>query len=229
MPRILLIDDDNRRCGEIARELGKMGVTPDRVPCILSAFESIQADGKPDLIFCRSNFPYLNAADLLEIKTEDPDISDVPVVVFGAEGDKLACYRAGCDDFIEWPTSVEECVLRLRSVLRRAHSTGIGGSLTHVSLLDLIQMLMGARSDGRLDVDCASLWGSLFFREGQAFHASTADLEGEDAFLAILRETQKGGEFHFTAERIDDSVETNITKRTDHLLLGLANVLDESN
>ena len=66
----------------------------------------------------------------------------------------------------------------------------------------------------------------MFLKEGQVIHAICGSITGEDAFLKLLRGTQGTGAFMFAAD-FGEKFERSITKRTDHLLLGLANRLDE--
>jgi hypothetical protein len=89
---------------------------------------------------------------------------------------------------------------------------------------------MGARQTGVMSVDCGSVTGEIGVDEGQVVNASSKKgvegVEGEDAFVELLKASQAGGNFVF--EKIDLTKEKNIEKRTDHLLLGIANMLDES-
>ena len=90
---------------------------------------------------------------------------------------------------------------------------------------------MGARQSGLLTVECGELSGEIGVESGQVVFASCneAGLEqlGEDAFVGILKKAQVGGKFVFEKKDVSD-LGTNIDKRTDHLLLGIANMLDEA-
>ena len=84
-----------------------------------------------------------------------------------------------------------------------------------------------ARRDGRLEIEGENnVVGTLYLKEGQVIHAICGKELGEDAFLTMLRRTRGSGFFVFTAE-IFENIEPTILKRTDHLLLGLANRIDE--
>ena len=169
----------------------------------------------------------MTVVDLLNIKRAEPRLADIPVIVSAPQSSVAAdCYRAGCDDFILLPFQLNDLVHKVRAVLRRTHAKGVSGNFSHINILDFIQMLMNACRDGQLDIDCGSVCGTLYFSFGQIVSAICEHSVGEDAFLQLLRMAQKGGEFNFIAN-INELVEKNITQRTDHLLLGLANVLDE--
>jgi hypothetical protein len=68
--------------------------------------------------------------------------------------------------------------------------------------------------------------GELYFEEGMVVHAVRNETKGEDAFLHLLKDTRRGGQFTFLGD-VPLGAERSISKRTDHLLLGLASMLDE--
>ena len=63
---------------------------------------------------------------------------------------------------------------------------GVSGSLTEMSLPDVIQILSNGRKGGRLHVSSGGKVGEIHFKEGQIHNARFGELAGEDAFYAIL-------------------------------------------
>lgn len=226
MLEILLISADDAYARRIAHYMQGLGMEMKRTVCVISALEEARLC-KPDIILCSEFLPGLDALDLLQIRREASDLSNIPVLVMSESNRrKLDFLREGCDDFLQLPLDEGELELRVKAVVRRINAGGLRGDFAHINLLELIQMLTSARRDGILDVDCGEVSGQIFFRQGQAFHALSRGLEGEDAFLSILRAAQKGGSFVFESAVLQETTQT-IEKRTDHLLLGLANALDE--
>jgi DNA-binding response OmpR family regulator len=149
-------------------------------------------------------------------------------VVFSSSASrKLEALKAGADEFILLPMDEREIELRVQSILRRSMKKGLAGNLSEVNLVDLIQMLTAAKREGKVEINSGQVFGTLCFQQGQIVYASCRDLIGEPAFLELLRGAQHNGQFTFTATALN-GIKPNISKRTDHLLLGLANLLDET-
>lgn len=228
MSKVLLVDNKHGHLLRLHQQLVAAGIEVVTSECVASALEQAH-EGILDLIVCVEKIEGLDVFDMLMIKTEQRDLADIPVVVVSTSGRrKLECFKLGCDEFIQLPVDEPELIFRICAVLRRTMKTGLSGSFEHVTFVDLVQMLVAARRDGRLEIEGEEITGSLFLKEGQVMHAVCGKQEGEDAFLTMLRGTRGSGFFVFTNEIIE-GIEPTILKRTDHLLLGLANKIDEEN
>lgn len=226
MSQVIVISGDSVIRDRSKRALESAGIDVCVAECGVSGLERVWHEGVC-LFLCDDVLPDMTVFDLLNIKRSEPVLADIPVIVSASQSNRAGdYYNAGCDDFILLPFQLSDLANKVRAVLRRSHARGVTGSFSHISILDLIQMLMNAHRDGRLDVDCGAVYGTLYFEMGQIVSAISGELVGEDAFLQLLRVAQKGGDFNFTADA-DKTGTRNITQRTDHLLLGLANVLDE--
>jgi CheY-like chemotaxis protein len=169
----------------------------------------------------------LDVLDLLEIrKSEDSLRNTATLILAQTAKDKLECFKLGCDDFVPLPADDTELFFRICSLLRRSATKGVRGNFGEIGILDLVQMLVAAHRDGVLSIEGSDSAGSLYFSEGHVVHASFGKETGEEAFLSILRAAQKAGTFIFLSENTSQ-VKKTIDKRTDHLLLGFANQLDE--
>ncbi len=231
MSKILIIENDSTQLDRLSFSLEKSGFEILARRCIISGLESTRAQ-QPDAILCSDNLPGLGAIDLLDLIREESALSGIPVVVVSEENhDKLDCFRAGCDDFILMPADEGELALRVGAIIKRGKNSGVSGSFSHISVFDLIQLFMGARQTGLMNVDCGDFSGEIGVDTGQVVFAHSSrngvTQEGEDAFVDILKTAQAGGMFQFEKKSVEGR-ETNIEKRTDHLLLGIANMLDES-
>ena len=226
MSRVLLLDNKQAHLNRLEQQLTRADIECSRADCVVSALESAHS-GNLDLIVSLDKLDGFDVIDLLEIKDSQTELADLPVLVLSTSGKrKLDCFRLGCDDFIQLPVDEPELIFRVCAVLRRTMKTGLSGSFQHVTFADLIQMLMAARRGGRLDIEGDNFTGQVFLQEGQVVHASCGKTVGEEAFLQLMRGTQGSGAFMFAAD-FGEKFERTIAKRTDHLLLGLANRLDE--
>jgi two-component system chemotaxis response regulator CheB len=96
--------------------------------------------------------------------------------------------------------------------------------MINLSLTDLIQMVCLSRSDIVIRVRSGATDGFICIRKGQVLHAETNTLQGEGAFLEILR--WKDGIFEIQSS---DSVSSNsIDKPWEHLLLEAMRERDEN-
>jgi two-component system phosphate regulon response regulator PhoB len=67
--------------------------------------------------------PDLNGIQVCRILRADPRLARVPIIFLTAkaeEGDRIAGFETGCDDYICKPFSTKELVLRVQTILRRS-------------------------------------------------------------------------------------------------------------
>lgn len=225
MARVLLVDSPQGFLSEKCAALEAAGLVLGRAQCIPSAIEQMLKE-RPDLVLVAERGAGLDAIDLLELSLSEPTLAEIPFFVCGISNRQSLKYLELGEDFLAYPISDQELVVRLRSALKRARRSGVTGDFSHLGIIDLLQLLSAARRDGSLEVHLSDRVGELLFRGGQVFHANCGELQGEDAFLALMRAAQRGGKFLFSAEPPRLAAQ-NVLKRTEHILLGLANLLDE--
>lgn len=231
MESVLIIESDQTQLERLAFGLEKGGFSVKRAECVISGLELCR-NYTPDAIVCQVNLPGLGVRDLLDMRREEGSLSAVPVLVISESSvDKIDSFRAGCEDYLQLPSDEGELLFRLKALIKRARNKGVSGSFRDISIFDLIQLFMGARQSGELVVDCGELSGKLILNLGQVIFAECVNVEsleaGEAAFVSLLKGAEKGGRFVFEKAKTDEAPR-NIEKRTDHLLLGIANILDES-
>jgi response regulator RpfG family c-di-GMP phosphodiesterase len=134
---------------------------------------------------------------------KDPKGKDLTWVVLTGKTDRQAAQRAfdlGVDDFVLKPVSTDIFAAKLRQLIeRRAQSSGggaargVSGSLTEMSLPDMIQILWHGRKTCALRINEGASSGEIDFAEGQVVDARWDALRGEDAFYKML--TLREGEF----------------------------------
>ena len=77
-------------------------------------------DSKPDLIVLDLMLPRLDGMEICRALREDSDVPIIMVTARVSEGDRLAGFDLGADDYIPKPFSPRELAARVRAVLRRA-------------------------------------------------------------------------------------------------------------
>lgn len=97
-----------------------------------------------------------------------------------------------------------------QTALKSPNDGGFVGALKGMSLADLLQIKKQSKFSGCLSVVNNHQKGLIFFRDGELVHAELGDLDGLDAFYAIM--LWKSGEFHAepkiatTCHTINDSL-----------------------
>jgi response regulator RpfG family c-di-GMP phosphodiesterase len=169
---------------------------------------------------------------------------DTTWVVLTGKTDRQAAQRAfdlGVDDFVLKPVSTDIFVAKLRQLIeRRSVSSGggavrgVSGSLTEMSLPDMVQILWHGRKTCALRISAGPASGEIDFADGMVVDArwdaprdggkDGAALRGEDAFYRML--TLHEGEF-----RVDPSYKPStrsIQASPEALLLEGMRRLDEA-
>lgn len=101
---------------------------------------------------------------------------------------------------------------------------GFEGSISNLSLSDVIQLQGQNRFSGSIAISYLDQEGHLFFQDGEIVHAESGSRRGEEAIRQIV--AWPGGSF--TIQPNVRSLGRTIHKRLDHLLLDAHQWLDES-
>ena len=225
MAQVVVIDNSHRLLDEVKRSLAKASIRVIDCSCVASALEYAISE-HIDLILTAEYLDTLHAKQLLEIRRKSEQLSLVPVIVVMTSDERLPYYALGADDVIKMPCDGPEIIFRICAAIRRTGTSGLRGDFTQVGLTDVIQLLLSSCASGAMRVKASVIKGTLFFLNGHVIQTRCGEKEGEDGFLEILRHCRKDGVFSFDA--FDTSnLRAVITGRTDHLLLSLANRVDE--
>ncbi len=157
--------------------------------------------------------------------------SELPFVFFSHKAESEVVQRGfelGADDFIAKPASPEVVALKVNRVLqgggkKRKHG-GVSGSLTEMSLPDVVQILFHGRKSGKLAIASEGKRGEIVFSDGQIFDASFGDAQREEAFYQML--LLRGGDFELDPNF--RSSDRKIELQPESLLLEGMRRLDES-
>jgi len=126
--RLLLIEDETSLCQELSSELARRGFAVDTSHTGQDG--GFMGESEPyDIIILDLGLPDLSGLEVLT-RWRDGGIT-TPVLILTARGawhEKVEGFRAGADDYLTKPFHVEELVVRLQALVRRA-STQAGNTL----------------------------------------------------------------------------------------------------
>ncbi|HTV57965.1 MAG TPA: DUF4388 domain-containing protein [Verrucomicrobiae bacterium] len=203
LPRVLLIDSNvyfAKRLGDALKQQGF-----DVVPCTQGAYALTMIEyNAPTAILCATNLREMGAYEIAPILRADPKTANIALIAIGAGGDQalLESYRVGCDDYIDRRRPPADLAAHIRSFLLSRQDgfqptqmlssadTDLSGSLSHLDLPGVIQMLEQARQSGGLHINAGVTDGIIFFEGGQIAHAECGSLFGDEAVLQIVKACQ---------------------------------------
>jgi DNA-binding response OmpR family regulator len=207
-------------------------VDPARVLALLK-------DAAPEAIVVNADAPWVDPYQLLHRVRQEPKLGGTPFILLSARhtapSDRARAAAAGADDYIIRPSPLQELVSRVNASVRKKRrltgqhfvrppsAAGIRGRLSEMGLAEICQVLAQGFKTAKVDVIDTHAEGRLFFEDGKLKHATYADLEGPEAFYALLR--VKEGEFAIE-HGIGPPVET-VQERLEFLLMEGMRLLDE--
>ena len=100
---------------------------------------------------------------------------------------------------------------------------GLGGSLTDITIPDILQLMEVQRKSGTLSLDFEGAVGKIFMLGGSMVHAEYGKLTGEIAVHKMLHKTK--GSFHFDPR--EPKTEKTIHRPTTTVLMDAARNMDE--
>jgi DNA-binding response OmpR family regulator len=119
---ILVIEDDDIVARTIERSLRG---DEFRIMLTSSGVEGLKLARRrpPDLVILDIIMPGMDGYAVCREMRADPLLSDVPILFLTAkikDEDKIVGFNAGADDYLCKPFNIDELILRLRAILRRA-------------------------------------------------------------------------------------------------------------
>ncbi len=198
--RILLIDANIFFARRITDALRLEGF--DVVHSTQSAYALTMLEyDMPSVILCSTSLREINAHDLPQIVHADPKTAHIPVIAVGEGGDQalMEAFRAGCADYVDRRLAPELIAAQIKTFLRSSaegfqpvqmlgsSDTALSGSLSHMDLPGVLQMLGHSRQTGSLYVNADAIDGIIFFDNGNMTHAESGDLIGDEAVVHIVK------------------------------------------
>lgn len=189
---------------------------------------------RPDVIVCAARFDNgMSGIDLAYALAEHSQLSDVPLVLTGDEGDlaRLEAFRAGIRDYIPLPFLDEEMLIRVHRVVSPpmpVTNPGLRGNIADIGLGTLLSLFEFERKSGILSLIRDGENVRLFVAEGRILTVESS-LGNNGAPKQRLMELLDWhvGQFEFSPCAIGgrDEVNTPITQ----VLLEHARSHDEQN
>jgi len=212
LPRIFLIDSNVYFSKRLSDALTQQGF--EVVPSTQAAYALTMLEwNAPTAIICATNLREMGAFEMAPILRADPKTAAIPLIAVGGEGDQalLEAYRAGCDDYVDRRRSPADIAAHVRSFLVSRQDgfqptqmlsnaeTALSGSLSHLDLPGVIQMLGQAHQTGALHINAPEADGIIFFEGGEIFHAECGTFFGDEAVTQIVKTCQNasGGVYKF--------------------------------
>jgi CheY-like chemotaxis protein len=200
LPKILLIDSNVYFSKRLTDALQQQGF--EVIPSTQAAYALTMLEwNAPTAILCATNLRDMGAHEMAPILRADPKTVNIPLIAIGGSGDQalLEAYRAGCDDFVDRRRSPADLAAHVRSFLLSrqegfqptqmlsAADTDLSGSLSHLDLPGVMQMLGQSRQTGALHVNAGETDGIVFFEAGEIFHAECGTYFGDEAVTEIVK------------------------------------------
>ncbi|PTL82736.1 DUF4388 domain-containing protein [Vitiosangium sp. GDMCC 1.1324] len=229
--KILIADPDLESVRPLSRALRTKGYQVHYAPDGSRALE-VAVLRHPDLILFDEACRMLDARTFINILRTNPRTDDIPVVVSTGqfEADKLRGLR---DGFLRKPFNIDEVLSRIEHVFRRGEAAKdlkadvqeIEGSLSQLSIPDLMQILGMNKRSGKLTLERGSERGEISVVEGRPVNAKMGRAEGEKALFRLLVWTE--GSFTFSPGTT--SGKPRIQRAVDDALLEAMRQADELN
>jgi len=240
-PKILLIDSNvyfSKRLTDALKQQGFEVVTSAQAAYALTMIEW----NTPAAILCATNLREMGALEMAPILRADPKTAGIPLIAVGSGGDQalLEAYRAGCDDFVDRRRPPADTAAHIRSFLMSRQDgfqptqmlssaeTELTGSLSHLDLPGVIQMLGHARQTGSLHINADEADGLIFIEGGEITHAECGALFGDEAVMQIVRACHdaEGGVYKFVYGAT--AAQRTVLRSATDLMLDAMRDLDET-
>jgi CheY-like chemotaxis protein len=199
-PKLLLIDSNVFFAKRLSDALKSEGFDVIHNTQSSYALTSLEWD-MPTAILCSTNMREMGAFELPKILNADEKTSAIPIIAMGDGGEQalMAAFRAGCDDYVDRRLGAEHIASHVKTFLKShtegfqptqmlgSNETALSGSLSHLDLPGVVQMLCHSRQSGALHINTEHTDGVMFFEAGDITHSESGDLIGDDAVVHIVK------------------------------------------
>jgi CheY-like chemotaxis protein len=234
MKKILLVDVDTKLLTRLGKRINKAGYEVNTASDGSGALESALLK-KPDLIISNYHLPLFNGERLRAFLRNNPTTSHIPFIfIIDAEREHdeiLASIGGESDTFLLKPFRWHDMQERIETVfdplddksISQPIGAGVEGSLSEVSLVDLLQIFGLNRRTGTLVLQHEQQKGRIHLTNGSVVAAALGETTGEKALYRILRWHK--GSFRYNPGHTH--VTQDIARSMDALLMEGMRQLDE--
>ena len=124
----------------------------------------------------------------------DMNLKKIPFFYFTARAgsaDVAKGFELGAQDYLAKPSTIDVVAMKMQKFLEQAQPAeakgGVSGSLTEMSIPDLVQILAHGRKTGLLRLNSGQQRGEIHFVNGDLYNALCGKLRGDEAFFALLK------------------------------------------
>ncbi len=196
-PKLLIVDDSRLIVQIIADYFEPMGY---EVLCAGDAGMAMRCleTETPDVIVSDVLMPEVDGWQMFEMIRSIPALADIPFIFLTTERElpqKLRGFHLGADDYVVKPFDVEELYARVERILergrqleraRRGDGATLAGTVDHLSLPDLLQILSMNGRDGVVYLQEGEEEGEVHFENGNVVHAWAGPVAGTKALYRLL-------------------------------------------
>jgi Domain of unknown function (DUF4388) len=104
----------------------------------------------------------------------------------------------------------------------------LSGSLSHLDLPGVVQMLVHSRQTGSLSVNSGVVDGIIFFENGNITHAESGDRIGDEAVVHIVKYCNGAGTGSYRFLPGESAATRTVLRSATELMLEALRELDES-
>jgi len=190
----------------------------------------------PDFMLIEIDLPGKDGFKLVE-EIQGSELGDIPFLYLSRKDDSRLITKAfdlGAEDVINKPVRTEVLFAKVQRIMERIKRSkkaaapagqvaGVSGSLSEMSLPDIVQILGAGRRTCLLTIQSNSDKADIYLEDGRIVNAVYDDMKGEEAFYAIIGWT----EGTFTINPEVEITERLINKSNDSLMLEGFRRLDE--
>ncbi len=227
--KILLALKERDGLSSISEYLRQKGLTVFTANDGAGALE-IVLNERPSIIIFEMGLSIIDTERVFQILRNNPHTSDIPFIFIGSESKDIKGFNRDMDSLLLQPVRGEDIFRRIKIAFVSKGEVKIGdreiaGSLSHISLGDLLQILHINKKEGILRVYHEDKEGLIYVKDGNIYNASLGGVEKEKALFRFL--AWHDGKFEFLPKTID--VPQKIHHSTGNLLMEGMRQYDEWN
>lgn len=228
--RILIADTDKKVISALKGALNAktydISIEDDGAMALQKAFSEA-----PGAVILSVDLPTIDGVTISRILRANPRTESIPFIFLSESDIHIPHFQRHKDHLFIKPVNADEIasviyVLFSRVEKSKEVSRGgrvIEGSLTEISLSDLLQIFSMNRKEGMLFLSNNKDTGEVYIKDGEILEATIGNISGEKALYRLL--TWGKGNFKFLPTRI--TVDRKINKPADNLIMEGLRQLDE--
>ncbi len=234
-PWVLIADPDTENATMLDFKLTQQGFNVVTVRDTEKAKEALK-NNNFDLIITEVDITPNDGFDFIYSLRKDNRYASVPVIILSKVSDPASVERGlnlGVVDYITKPYSQDVFVLKAKKTIENFNQQksfeekkqrGVSGSLSEISIPDILQILSNARRTGLLSITSSKGTGEIYLDSGRVVDAIFGGLRGEEAFYQIVG--WDDGTFNLDPDVL--MLGATINRSTDGLIMEGLRRLDES-